>query len=38
MSCLLDENGKFMLPLGDPIQSKRIEQLINSIVKNRINK
>lgn len=38
MSCLLDENGNFKLPLGDPIQSKRIEQLINSIVKNRVNK
>ena len=32
------ETGEFNIPLGDPIQSKRIEQLINSIVKNRINK
>lgn len=32
------ETGKFNIPLGDPIQSKRIEQLINSIVKNRVNK
>ncbi len=32
------ENGRFRIPLGDPIQSKRIEQLINSIIKNRINK
>ena len=38
MSCMLDENGKFIIPLGDSTQSKRIEQLINSIVKNRINK
>lgn len=38
MSCTLDENGNFKLPLGDPIQSKRIEQLVNSIVKNRVNK
>lgn len=32
------ETGEFNIPLGDPIQSKRIEQLINSVVKNRINK
>ena len=37
-ACSLDANGEFRIPLGDPIQSKRIEQLINSIVKNRINK
>ena len=33
-----DATGEFNIPLGDPIQSKRIEQLINSVVKNRINK
>ena len=33
-----EETGEFNIPLGDPIQSKRIEQLINSVVKNRINK
>lgn len=38
MACSVDENGQFRIPLGDPIQSKRVEQLINSIVKNRINK
>lgn len=38
MSCLLDENGEFNIPLGDPIQAKRIEQLLNSVIKNRINK
>lgn len=32
------ETGEFNTPLGDPIQSKRIEQLINSVIKNRINK
>jgi len=32
------ETGEFNIPLGDPIQAKRIEQLINSIIKNRINK
>lgn len=37
-ACSLDANGEFRIPLGDPIQSKRIEQLINSIVKNRVNK
>lgn len=38
LACSVDENGNFRIPLGDPIQSKRIEQLINSIIKNRINK
>lgn len=38
LACSLDENGEFRIPLGDPIQSKRVEQLINSIVKNRVNK
>ena len=38
MACLLDENGNFAVPLGDSIQSKRIEQLLNSIIKNRVNK
>ena len=39
LACTVDENtGEFRIPLGDPIQSKRIEQLINSIVKNRVNK
>ena len=33
-----EETGEFNIPLGDPIQAKRIEQLINSVVKNRINK
>lgn len=38
LACSLDENGEFKLPLGDPTQAKRIEQLINSIIKNRVNK
>ena len=38
MACLLDEQGNFNIPLGDSIQSKRIEQLLNSIIKNRVNK
>lgn len=37
-ACSVNENGEFNIPLGDPIQSKRVEQLINSIIKNRINK
>lgn len=37
-ACTLDANGEFIIPLGDPIQAKRIEQLLNSIIKNRVNK
>ena len=37
-ACTLNEEGQFRIPKGDPIQSKRIEQLLNSIIKNRINK
>lgn len=37
-ACSVDENGRFRIPLGDPIQSKRVEQLINSIIKNRVHK
>lgn len=37
-ACSVDkETGNFRIPKGDPIQSKRIEQLINSIIKNRVN-
>lgn len=38
IACSVNEDGEFRIPLGDPIQSKRVEQLINSIIKNRINK
>ena len=38
LACSVDESGQFRIPLGDPIQSKRIEQLINSVIKNRVNK
>lgn len=38
LACSVDEDGNFRIPLGDPIQSKRIEQLISSIIKNRVNK
>lgn len=37
-ACSVNKNGKFRIPLGDPIQSKRVEQLLTSIVKNRVNK
>ena len=37
-ACSVDADGNFRIPLGDPIQSKRVEQLINSIIKNRVNK
>lgn len=37
-ACQIDENGDFRLPLGDPVQSKRIEQLLNSVVKKSVNK
>lgn len=38
-ACSIDkETGEFRIQKGDPIQAKRIEQLINSVIKNRINK
>lgn len=38
-ACSIDkETGEFRIPKGDPIQARRIEQLINSIIKNRVNK
>ena len=38
-ACSIDKKtGEFRIPKGDPVQAKRIEQLINSIIKNRINK
>lgn len=37
-ACMLDENGEFNIPLSDAIQSDRIQQLLNSIIKNRVNK
>ncbi len=38
LACSIDETGKFKLPPGDPTQGKRIAQLVNSIIKNRLNK
>lgn len=37
-ACDLDEKGEFVIPLSDPIQSIRVQQLLNSIIKSRINK
>lgn len=37
-ACSLNSKGEFIIPLSDPIQSIRIQQLINSIIKSRINK
>ena len=34
----LDEDGEFNVPPSDPIQSIRIQQLLNSVIKSRINK
>lgn len=37
-ACTLDKNGNFNLPLYDPVQSQRIQTLLNSILKSRITK
>ena len=37
-ACTLNSEGEFVIPLLDPIQSIRIQQLLNSIIKTRINK
>lgn len=37
-ACTLDANDNFNIPLYDPIQSQRVQTLINSIIKNRITK
>lgn len=37
-ACTLDEDGKFNIPLYDPVQSMRVQALINSVIKNRIAK
>ena len=37
-ACDTDINGEFNIPLSDPIQSGRIQQLLNSIIKNNVNK
>ena len=38
LACSLNPvTGEFRIPLGDPIQANRIEQLLNSIIKRRVN-
>ena len=37
-ACTLDENGNFNIPLFDPVQSQRVQTLLNSIIKSRITK
>ena len=38
-ACSVDKKtGEFRIPKGDPVQAKRIEQLINSIIKTKVNK
>lgn len=37
-ACDTNEYGEFNIPLSDPIHSNRIQQLLNSIIKNAINK
>ena len=37
-ACTLNENGQFNIPLYDPVQSQRVQSLLNSIIKNRITK
>ncbi len=37
-ACFTDENGEFNIPLSDPVQTYRIQQLLNSIIKNTVYK
>lgn len=37
-ACTLDKDGNFNIPLYDPVQSQRIQTLLNSIIKSRITK
>lgn len=37
-ACTLNENGQFNIPLFDPVQSQRVQTLLNSIIKSRITK
>lgn len=37
-ACTLDEKGNFNIPLYDPVQSQRIQTLLNSIIKSRVTK
>jgi hypothetical protein len=37
-ACTLDENNNFNIPLFDPVQSQRVQTLLNSVIKSRITK
>lgn len=37
-ACTLDEKGNFNIPLFDPVQSQRVQTLLNSVIKSRITK
>ena len=37
-ACTLNENNQFNIPLFDPVQSQRVQTLLNSIIKSRITK
>lgn len=37
-ACTLNENGQFNIPLFDPVQSQRVQTLLNSIIKSRVTK
>lgn len=37
-ACTLDKDGNFNIPLFDPVQSQKIQTLLNSIIKSRITK
>lgn len=37
-ACTLNEKGHFTIPLYDPVQSQRVQQLLNSIIKSRVTK
>ena len=37
-ACTLNEKGQFNIPLFDPVQSQRVQTLLNSIIKSRVTK
>lgn len=37
-ACTLDKNNNFNIPLFDPVQSQRVQTLLNSVIKSRITK
>lgn len=37
-ACTLDENGNFNIPLFDPVQSQKVQTLLNSVIKSRVTK